>query len=140
MDVKRMAELSGVPGLVEHVTKVEEGGDAKISVKRFPEVTQVSNFLPSEVNVEKTLNDMPLPALTTNVDRAAFRLSNLGVLTLDPQGMAWHIYLSPHASVRSVEAAIEMARKALIPEYARGRADRLSGAQPPLGTIVPIPG
>jgi len=139
MDVKRMAELSGVPGLIEHVTMEE--GDAKISVKRFPEVIQVSNFVPSTLDVEKTLNDMPLPALTSNIDRAAFRLSNLGVLTFDPQGLAWHIYLSPHASSKSVDAAIEMARTALIPDYfTRERADRLSGAKPPLGAILPVPG
>ena len=139
MDVKRMAELSGVPGLVEHIEMMEVSGDP-ISIDRFPEVTQVRNFLPSDLEFEKTLNDLPLPSLTTNIDRAAYRLSNLGVLTLDSEGLAWHIYLSPHATGQQVDAAIEMAREALIPDYARSRADRLSGAKPPMGTILPVPG
>ena len=115
-----------------------ESGDPDVSVSRFPEVTRVTNFLPT--GVEKTLKDIPLPSLTTNIDRAAFRLSQLGVLTLDPQGAAWHIYLSPHASAQSVDAAIEMAREALIPNYTRSRADRLAGYKPPMGRVVTVPG
>jgi len=129
MDIKRMAELSGIPGMVDLVEgRALTESEEPISVKRFPEVVQVTNFLPGDT--EKTLSDIPLPSLTTNIDRAAFRLGNLGVLVLDAQGAAWHIYLTPVATDAQVDAAIEMARTALIPDQARPRADRLSGYRP----------
>jgi len=124
MNIKRMAELSGVPGLIESLTESE----AEIDIERFPEVTKVTGFAPEwpGPDVERTLRQMPLPALTSNIDRAAFRLTNLGVLALDAQGAAWHIYLTPRASDGEIDAAIEMARRALIPAIERGSADWLS--------------
>jgi hypothetical protein len=130
MDRKRMAELSGVPGLVEAVQQTEAADDVDVSVRRFPEVVQVTGFIPATQDWERTLKDIPLPSLTTNIDKAAFRLMNLGVLALDAEGLAWKIYLTPQATDGQVDAAIEMARKALIPTMQRYKADWLSGYKP----------
>jgi len=130
MNRKRMAELSGVPGLVEAVEQLEASDDVDVSVRRFPEVVQVTGFVPPAQDWERTLADIPLPALTTNVDKAAFRLGNLGVLSLDAQGLAWKIYLTPQASDAAVDAAIEMARRVLVPARQRFKADWLSGYRP----------
>lgn len=124
MDIKRMAELSEVPGLVESLTESE----VQINIERFPEVIKVTGFTPEwpGTDIERTLSQLPLPALTSNIDRAAFRLTNLGVLALDAQGAAWHIYLTPQASDGAIDTAIEMARRALIPAIERAKADWLS--------------
>jgi len=124
MDRKRMAELSGIPGMAEHVLQEV---DTDFVVDRFPEVTQVSGLSLTIPDAERPLKDIPLPALTLNTDRVAFKLGNLGVLTLDAQGTVWRIYLSPQASDVQVRAAVEMARKALIPDEQRAKADALSG-------------